>query len=236
MTQPIIAIIPSRGGSQRIPLKSLEKLGGKTLLQRTLETAKESKLFDKVIVSTDCELIAAEGRKFGGEVPQLRTTYSDHLTPVSTATIYSLEQLIAMDSKYSDAIVVQLMPNCPFLTLKTLYKSIQEFQLGSTKSLISSIKADPIHWFAFIIDKNGSYKRVIESVTDNTRTQDYPTMYVPSGAVWIASATYLIEHRSYYGKNFNFFEIPFIDGFDIDTYEQLEFARMLIKNLVLKHR
>jgi len=227
MTQPIIAIIPSRGGSQRIPLKSLEKVGGRSLLQRTIETAKDSKLFNRIIVSTDNKQIAAEGQKSGGEVPQLRTTASDSITPVSVATIHTLEQLIEIDSQYLNAIVYQLMPNCPFLSLKTLHESFYKFQLDPSTSLLSSVKADPIHWFAFNIDEKGSYKRVIEGVKDETRTQDYPTMYVPSGAVWIASASYLLENRSYYGENFKFFEVPFIDGFDIDTIEQLEFAREL---------
>jgi len=227
MTQPIIAIIPSRGGSQRIPLKSLEMVGGRSLLQRTIETAKNSKLFNRIIVSTDSDQIAFESQKFGGEVPQLRTTASDDITPVSEATVHTLEQLIEVDSQYLDAIVYQLMPNCPFLSLGTLNESYYKFQLDPSSSLLSSVKADPIHWLAFIIDKSGKYNRVIEGVKENARTQDYPTMYVPSGAVWVASAAYLLENRSYYGENFKFFEVPFIDGFDIDTIEQLEFAREL---------
>lgn len=227
MTQPIIAIIPSRGGSQRIPLKSLEKVGGRSLLQRTIETARDSKLFDRIIVSTDSEKIASEGQKFGAEVPRLRTTASDNLTPVSLATIHTLEQLLEVDSQFLNATVYQLMPNCPFLSLKTLNKAFSKFQRDSTNSLLSAVKADPIHWFAFEIDEYGNYKRIIEGVKDNMRTQDYPTMYVPSGAVWVASTSYLLENRNFYGKNFKFFEVPFIDGFDIDTKEQLEFARTL---------
>ena len=231
MTKPIVAIIPSRGGSQRIPLKSLEKIGGRSLLQRTIETAIESAFFDRIIVSTDSELIATEARKFGGEVPQLRTAASDNMTPVSEATIHTLEQLIETDSHYLDAIVYQLMPNCPFLSVKTLTESFSKFQLDPSNSLLSSVKADPIHWFAFKFDEFGNYKRVIDGIKDKSRTQDHPTMYVPSGTVWVASASYLLKYRSFYGKKFNFFEIPFIDGFDIDTMDQLEFARIIAKGL-----
>jgi CMP-N-acetylneuraminic acid synthetase len=228
--QPVIAVIPSRGGSLRIPLKSLEKVGGRSLLQRTLETAKESMLFDRIIVSTDNELIAAEGLRFGGEVPQLRTTASDHLTPVSTATIHTLKQLIASDSKYADAIIFQLMPNCPFLSLKTLNSFFSKFQSDPANSLLTSVRTDPIHWFAFTTDQYGNYNRVIGGVKDNSRTQDYPVMYVPSGAVWAATASYLLKNDSFYGENFKFFEVPFLDGFDIDTFEQLEFARKIESN------
>lgn len=228
MKPPIIAVIPSRGGSLRIPLKSLEKVGGRSLLHRTLETAKESKLFDRIIVSTDNDLIAAEGLRFGGEVPQLRTSASDNLTPVSAATIHTLKQLIASDAKYAEASIFQLMPNCPFLSIKTLDTFFSRFQLDPTNSLLTSVKTDPIHWFAFTHDDNDNYKRVIEGVKVDSRTQDYPVMYIPSGAVWAASAPYLLKNDSFYGRNFKFFEVPFLDGFDIDTFEQLEFARKLV--------
>jgi CMP-N-acetylneuraminic acid synthetase len=120
------------------------------------------------------------------------------------------------------------MPNCPFLTLKTLKEAFYKFQLDTNCSLLSSVRVDPILWFAFKVDGQGKYKRVIDLVEDNSRTQDYPALYVPSGAVWIASTNYLLKNRSYYGDKISYFEAPFIDGFDIDTYEQLEFARALV--------
>ena len=228
MKQPIIAIIPSRGGSQRIPLKSLEKIGDKSLLERTINTATESKLFDRIVVSTDSRRIADEAIRIGAEVPRLRTTASDNLTPVSEATVHTLEQLIEQDNQYESSIVYQLMPNCPFVSPSTLVESFGKFQLNIGRSLLSSVKADPIHWFAFLVEGNGLYSKVIDGVKTNSRTQDHPTMFVPSGCVWIATATYLLENRSFYGKEFEFFEVPLIDGFDIDTLEQLEFAREMI--------
>lgn len=231
MTQPIIAIIPSRGGSQRIPLKSLEKVGGRTLLQRTIETARDSKLFSRIIVSTDSEQIAVEGQKFGGEVPQLRTTASDNITPVSVATIHTLEQLISTDPQYLDAIVYQLMPNCPFLTTKTLDESFRIFHSNPMASLLSSVQVDSINWFAFKINEDGKPKRIIDGIATNSRTQDHPEIFVPCGTVWIATADYLLKNRTFYGEEYNFFEIPYIEAIDIDTQEQLEFARIISRGL-----
>jgi CMP-N-acetylneuraminic acid synthetase len=222
---PIIAIIPSRGGSQRIPLKSLEKIGSKSLLERTVNTATESNLFDRIVVSTDSQRIADEAIRVGAEVPQLRTTASDNLSPVSDATVHTLQQLIEQDTQYENSIIYQLMPNCPFVSPSTLIDAFSKFHLDLSRSLISSVKADPIHWFAFMVEGNGGYTKVIDGVKLNSRTQDHPTMFVPSGCVWVATASYLLEHRNFYGNRYEFFEVPLIDGFDIDTLEQLEFAR-----------
>ena len=67
-----IAIIPARGGSKRIPKKNIKSFLGKPLIAYSIEVALRSKLFDKVIVSTDDEEIAKVARKFGAEIPFMR--------------------------------------------------------------------------------------------------------------------------------------------------------------------
>ena len=67
-----VAIIPARGGSKRILRKNIKDFLGKPLIAYSVQTALESKLFDKVIVTTDDEEIAAIARKYGAEVPFIR--------------------------------------------------------------------------------------------------------------------------------------------------------------------
>ena len=67
-----IAIIPARGGSKRIPRKNIKEFYGKPLIAYSIQAALESKLFDKVIVSTDDEEIANIAKKYGAEVPFMR--------------------------------------------------------------------------------------------------------------------------------------------------------------------
>jgi len=68
----ILAIIPARGGSRRLPGKNIRKLLGKPLIVWTIEQAKKSKYIDKLIVSTDDKTIAKISKKYGAEVPFLR--------------------------------------------------------------------------------------------------------------------------------------------------------------------
>ena len=70
--RPILGVIPARGGSKRIPGKNLVELCGKPLIQYTVEAAHESGAFDRLILSTDDEQIAAVGRDLGVEVPFIR--------------------------------------------------------------------------------------------------------------------------------------------------------------------
>jgi N-acylneuraminate cytidylyltransferase len=67
-----LAVIPARGGSKRIPLKNIREFCGRPMLAWSIEAALQSKCFDRVIVSTDNEEIAAVARIAGAETPFLR--------------------------------------------------------------------------------------------------------------------------------------------------------------------
>lgn len=68
----IIAVIPARGGSKRIPRKNIRLFEGKPIIAWSIEAALNSGCFDRVIVSTDDEEIAAIARAYGAEVPFMR--------------------------------------------------------------------------------------------------------------------------------------------------------------------
>lgn len=67
-----IAIIPARGGSKRIPRKNIKSFHGKPMIAWSIEAAQQSGIFDRIIVSTDDEEIAAVAREYGAEVPFIR--------------------------------------------------------------------------------------------------------------------------------------------------------------------
>jgi len=72
MKSEAVAIIPARGGSKRIPKKNIKNFCGKPLIAYSIQTALKSKLFNKVIVSTDDEQIAFTAKKYGAIVPFIR--------------------------------------------------------------------------------------------------------------------------------------------------------------------
>lgn len=67
-----LAVIPARGGSKRIPRKNVKDFNGKPLISYAIKAALGSGIFDRVVVSTDDEDIAAIAKEYGAEVPFLR--------------------------------------------------------------------------------------------------------------------------------------------------------------------
>lgn len=92
-----VAVIPARGGSKRIPRKNIKSFCGKPMIAWSIEAAKSSGLFDRIIVSTDDVEIAEVARQWGAEVPFMRPEElsNDHAgtTPViAHATQWALDQ------------------------------------------------------------------------------------------------------------------------------------------------
>jgi CMP-N-acetylneuraminic acid synthetase len=211
-------------------MKSLEDINGQTMLSRTINLAKSAGIFEKIVVSTDSQLIAKEAILAGAEVPSLRSEFFDDISPVSLATIHTFKSIMDEKDSFSSATVVQLMPNCPFLSVDTLLDCVKTQQEIGSRSLISCINVDAINWYAFTLDNNQP-NWIVKDVNLISRTQDKAPIYVPSGSVWIAQGDYLLAHKSFYGPNYQFHEIPFLEGYDIDTKEQLEFARLIEKGI-----
>ena len=72
MKKKIIALIPARSGSERLKNKNIKNLNNKPLLYYAINSAVKSKIFDKVVVSTDSIRYKLIAKKYGAEVPFLR--------------------------------------------------------------------------------------------------------------------------------------------------------------------
>lgn len=227
----VIAVIPARGGSKRIPHKNIIDFMGKPMIAWTIEAAIKSNIFHRIILSTDSEKIADVGRSYGIEVPFLRQKNSDDYTPVSMATKNALEQSEEYFAEDYD-VVVQLMANTPLRDETDIIDHYNNFVSNNFDFQISSFKFGWMNpWWAFkLIDENQHDWMFSENL--QKRSQDLEDLFCPTGAVWIAKVKQLKIHNTFYGPNFKFYELDFKSAVDIDNYNDLEFAKsmFLVKN------
>lgn len=222
----IIAIIPARGGSKRIPHKNITDFCGIPMIAWTIKAAQECAFFDKVLVSTDDEDIQKISKQFGADVPFLREQASDDFSPVSEATISALHQAESFwDTKYD--IIVQLMANCPLRGSQDIKKSIDSFLEKSRDFQISAINYGWMNpWWASTINEKGEAKQLFPEASLK-RSQDLPELLCPTGAIWVAKREALLKSCSFYGPNYCLEEMDWIDGTDIDTTNDLKVAKSL---------
>lgn len=122
-----VAIIPARGGSKRIPRKNIKPFDGEPLIAYSIRTSLDSGLFDRVIVSTDDEEIAAVSKQFGAEVPFIRPKeLADDYTATFDVVKHALEWLEAHGDTYS--YVCTIYATAPFLQPRYLIEGYEKLK------------------------------------------------------------------------------------------------------------
>ena len=136
MQNSCVAIIPARGGSKRIPIKNIKDFFGKPLIAYSIEVALKSKLFDKVVVSTDDEEIAKIALEYGAVVPFLRPKeLSDDFTGTGAVVNHALEYLKEQGEDYN--FVCTIYATAPFLDEKYLIEGFEKLKNSNAKNAFS---------------------------------------------------------------------------------------------------
>ncbi len=144
-----IAVIPARYASTRFPGKPLISIGGKTMIERVWERARQAKLVSKVIVATDDERIASAVRSFGGEVALTR---ADHRS--------GTERVAEVAAAHKEAeILVNVQGDMPLIDPAAIDAAIEA--LREDESVNMATLAVPISNAAEIMDPN-----VVKTVVD----------------------------------------------------------------------
>jgi N-acylneuraminate cytidylyltransferase/CMP-N,N'-diacetyllegionaminic acid synthase len=229
----ILAFIPARGGSKGIPRKNLVPLGGKPLIQYTIEAAQESSLLDAIFLSTDNREIMDFCISCGLGVPYQRP---EHLaaddSPMMDAVVDALRWLSAQGGKNSkpDAVLL-LQPTSPLRTAQDIDRAIGQFIANSSESLLG-VHAMREHPSECI--KKGAQGQDWEYLAVHsrvvTRRQDYlDEFYFINGAIYLATTDFILCEQRFVTRGVtDLFIMDPSHGVDIDDLYGLQYAEFLL--------
>jgi pseudaminic acid cytidylyltransferase len=131
-----VAIIPARGGSKRIPRKNIKDFYGKPLIAYSIQAALESKLFEKVIVSTDDEEIATIAKEYGAQVPFIRPQeLSDDYVGTGAVISHALAFLKEQGEKYD--FCCSIYATAPLLRTEYIIEAFEKLQASDAVNVFS---------------------------------------------------------------------------------------------------
>ena len=221
------AVIPARGGSKRIPGKNIRSFSGQPIIHYSIKAAVESRLFARVIVSTDSEEIAAVAKKCGAEVPFLRPQeLSDDHTPLVSVLRHSVEFFQKSGEEFDNFCCV--LATAPFVDAEILKKAFDLFTASDAPSAIAVTRFSAPILRSFKITNQG--KLVMNwPEYELTRSNDLEEAYHDAGQF------YWINQKNFLRSNKVFMEgsIPVVLANnmvrDIDTEEDWKIAEMLFE-------
>ncbi|MBL4663032.1 MAG: acylneuraminate cytidylyltransferase family protein [Flavobacteriaceae bacterium] len=227
----ILGLIPARGSSKGIPNKNRKELGGKPLLQYTIEAALGAQLLDDVVFSSeDTELISL-AKQMGATVTFKRPNHLASDTAGSLEVVqHALESLAEQGMKY-DAICL-LQVTTPFRTSEDIDEAISKFIERGTDSLISVQKVphqyNP-HWVFEV--NNNDLKIATGEAKIIKRRQDLPNTFIRDGAIYITKSDIILKQGSFFGESISHIELDAQRYVNIDTPEDWTKAEEIYKKL-----
>lgn len=195
----VLALIPARSGSKRIPGKNSRKLGGVPLIVWSIEAAKGIAEICDILVSTDDVVTADIASKAGAMVPWLR--------PASLATDTASSEDVGLHALkwYEDQIrtvdgLLLLQPTSPFRRRDTILRGIELFGTKGRRPVVgvSPAKTHPLRCFKI---EGDVMRPFVNGGSAHVRSQDLPPVYEPNGAFYLVTPEHLRTVHSYYGDD-----------------------------------
>jgi N-acylneuraminate cytidylyltransferase len=225
-----IALIGARSGSERVPGKNVRRLAGHPLLAYAIETARQSQVFDRIVVSTDSERIAQVARWYGADVPFLRP--DEYATSTSPDIEWIAWTLPRLDERY-DLFAIVRATN-PFRGPEVIRRGLEQLLATPEADSIRAVELVKQHPGKMWVLEDELMRPLLEQPTGGVpfHSQQYqalPRVYVQNSSLELAWRRVLDGPRpSIAGERVAPFLTEGAEGFSIDYPADVERAERLL--------
>ncbi len=222
-----IAIITARSGSKGLHNKNIKKLGNKPLLAYTIEAALSSEMFEEVMVSTDSEEYAEISKKWGAQVPFLRSEKNADDSASSWDTVKEVLHGYFERGKEFDTFCL-LQPTSPFRTGKDIKKAYNLYKKKCANAIVSVCEVEHSLQWCNKLDYTYSLDGFVDR-DDIQQRQKLDIYYRINGAIYISNVKTFEEDQFLYKKGAYAYIMSSIKSIDIDTELDFIYAEALLK-------
>jgi CMP-N,N'-diacetyllegionaminic acid synthase len=231
MAQRVVGLVPARSGSERVPGKNVRPLAGHPLLAYAIETARQSGIFERVVVSTDSKEIAEIARWYGAEVPFLRPAeYATSTSPDIEWLSFTLQEL---EEAY-DLFAIVRATN-PFRGPETVRRGLEQLLATPEADSLRAVELVKQHpGKMWLLAEDG---RTMTPLLDQSHLevawhagqyQALPPVFSQSSALEIAWTRVVSETGTREGRVVAPFFTDGHEGFNVDDEEDWERAELLL--------
>jgi CMP-N,N'-diacetyllegionaminic acid synthase len=222
-----LAIIPARSGSKGLKDKNIKLLSGKPLLAYTIEAARESGLFDEIIVSTDSQEYADIAKQWGATVPFLRSNELSNDTASSWDAVKEvIERYKNLGTEFDT--VALLQPTSPLRTSNDIIEGYNVMKVKEANFVVGVCEMDHSPLWANTLPEDLSMENFIRPEVVKVPRQNIPTYYRINGALYIVKVDYLMKTPDIYADRSFALVMRKENSIDIDDQLDFTIAEVLI--------
>lgn len=232
MKPKVLAIVPARAGSKRLPNKNIKQLNGMPLVAHTFEAISQSQFISDTIATSDCPEVLKISEQYERVHPLKRPKELASDTASSLDVIlHAVEQGQAMLSEFD--IVCLLQPTSPLRTAQDIDNAISLYIDKKAKGVVSMTKCEHSPLWATSLEADSDFKVFIKGLS-GARSQDLKPFYQLNGAIYLIDKTTLLTERKLFLENDYY---PFImsaeSSIDIDTALDFKFAELVMEETAI---
>ena len=229
----ILAFIPARAGSMRVPHKNIKVLHGKPLIAYTIEAAIRSRYINRVVVSTNSEVIADIASKSGAEVPFMRPENISQADSTEMEFFEHALDWLAENESYIPDLIVLLYPTSPLRKTASIDSAIETMLAHPEADSLRSIKKCSEHPHKMWQIEDGYLKSFVKGEKRcDTHTLSYhllPEVYIQNASIYITKPSTIRDKHSTTGNIIIPFIMDEIESIDINNPPDFMLAEMVIK-------
>lgn len=224
-----VAVIPARGGSKRIPKKNIKEFCGRPMIAWSIEAARESGLFDHVMVSTEDADIAAVAAHWGAEVPFDRPpALADDYTVTTDVVAHAVRW--AFDQGWPLAAVCCIYATAPFVQAGDLDRGLQALESGEWAYAFAATAFSAPIYRSFLEHPDGGVEMLFPEHF-LTRSQDLPLALHDAGQFYWGRPSAWIEGKRIFDRHSKPVIIPRWRVQDIDDHDDWTRAELIFNQL-----
>lgn len=225
----VVAIIPARGGSKRIPNKNIKLFAGKPIISYSIRVAQETGLFNRVIVSTDSPKIAAIAREYGVEVPFLRPAeLANDFAGTAEVVCHAIEWLTQEGRR--PEFICCIYSTAPFIQASYLKQGYDKL-LSSEATSVFSVTTYPYPIYRSLKITEKDRVKMIWPEYEYFRSQDLPEAYHDAGQFYWANTNKFMKEKTLFAKDSLPVILPRYLVQDIDTAEDWETSEIMFAKM-----
>ena len=230
----LVALIPARSGSKRIPDKNIRPLTGHPVIAYTIGAALQSGVFDAVVVSTDSERYADIALHYGAEAPFLRPVELAGDVSPDIDWIEHMLRRLRREGRVYDCFSI-LRPTSPFRQAETIQRAWREFCAQDGVDSLRAVEKCKQHPGKMWVVRGKRMTPLMpltpaEQPWHSSQYQSLPEVYVQNASLEIAWTRLVLEERTIAGNVVMPFFTSGYEGFDVNHPVDWQIAEGLVKN------
>ena len=233
----VLAIVPARGGSKGLPGKNIRLLGGHPLIAYSVASAIAAETIDRLIVSTDDEVIAEVASSYGADAPFLRPAELATDTAPDLPLFQHVLTWLRDHEGHQPSIIVQLRPTSPFRPRGLLDHAVRLLQADPNADSVRAVTPPQQHpskmWTRDERDYLRPLLRSSQHEPYNQTRQLLPEVFWQTGHVDVVRSDTILQKGSLTGDAVRSIVVDRNYAVDIDTLEDLQYAEHLLKKSTL---